>query len=365
MAETSLPSSLAVMHWTKTTVAEYFRESGFAAYMGAGATNIIQIKREFGTGRGKGINIALRGRMKGNGVTGSQVLEGNEEELGLYNCQIVVDWLRHAAVITDAEQYKTDINLLNEVRDAVRDWFADKLRASTIQALGSILAAGSVGSFDTAVNYASATTGQKDAFNVANVDRLLFGALKSNYSATHATALGNIDNTADKLTTGMISLAKRMAKVADPKITPYRTSSGREYFVLFAHPFAFRDLKADTAMIAANRDARAREGDGMDDNPIFQDGDLIWDGVIIREIPELTDLTIASTINVAQNFLCGRQAIGLVYGQRPTAIKQVNDYGFRTGAGLAELKGMQKMSWGGTGVQFGVFTVFTAAVADS
>jgi len=39
-------------------------------------------------------------------------------------------------------------------------------------------------------------------------------------------------------------------------ITPYMTEDGREYFVMFAGIRAFRDLKTDSEMVAANRDAR-------------------------------------------------------------------------------------------------------------
>ena len=49
-----------------------------------------------------------------------------------------------------------------------------------------------------------------------------------------------------------------------------------------------RDLKLDLAVV--NKDARPREGrqvNGAPDNVLFQDGDQIYDGVIVRLVPEI------------------------------------------------------------------------------
>jgi hypothetical protein len=121
----------------------------------------------------------------------------------------------------------------------------------------------------------AATAANYNTWSAANQDRVLYGAATSNYSATHATGLANVDSTNDKLTALTASLAKRMAKNADPHIRPFRVADGREYYVMFCGSRSFRDLKADTTMINANRDARARESGGMDDNPLFQDGETI------------------------------------------------------------------------------------------
>ena len=105
-------------------------------------------------------------------------------------------------------------------------------------------------------------------------------------------------------------LAKELAENADPHIRPFQVDDpeAREYFVCFLGSRAFRDLQNDSAMIAANRDARAREAMGMDRNPLFQDGDLIYEGIIFRKVPEITQIltkitqpgsTLASVESVA------------------------------------------------------------------
>jgi hypothetical protein len=202
---------------------------------------------------------------------------------------------------------------------------------------------------------------------VKNVDRVLFGAAVANYSATMATALLNVDAAADKLTPAMISLAKRRAKTSGSaagsnRIMPYKTKDGRELYVLFVDSNGFRDLRNNTDMMAANRDARVRS----EDNVIFSDGDLLWDGVVIKEIPEIPVLAGAgaAAIDVGTAFLCGRGALTLAYSEQPTPRTQMEDYDFSHGVGLEECRSLTGMKTSFNGIQYGVVTVFHASVAD-
>ena len=78
------------------------------------------------------------------------------------------------------------------------------------------------------------------------------------------------------LSAAAILKMKRLAKKANPRIRPYKLKNGREYFVVFCGSHCFRDLQSDTTIINANTQARPREGDGLDKNPLFQDGDLLY-----------------------------------------------------------------------------------------
>jgi hypothetical protein len=57
-------------------------------YMGKSENNIIQLRTELLSEAGKTINIPLIASLKGSGVTGSQVLDGNEEDLQNFNAQV-------------------------------------------------------------------------------------------------------------------------------------------------------------------------------------------------------------------------------------------------------------------------------------
>ena len=384
MAETLLSSALEKQKWSSDYLAEYVRESGFLPYMGRKSSSIIMTKYELASENGKTINIPLVTKLTAAGVRGSGVLDGKEEQLGNYNCAVSVDWIRNAVKVPKSTQYKTEIDLLNAGRDMLKLWSSDTLRTDMIKYMaGPTVTTSSVPAVDIVdsdggVVVAGATAANYNTWCAANQDRILFGAATSNYSATHATGLGNVDSSADKLSTSILSLAKRMAKAASPAIRPFRLEDGREYFVYFAGARSFRDLKADTAMVNANRESRAREGGGMNSNPLFQDGDLIYDGIIVRQIEEISTLITtsstfvtagASSIAVEPGFLCGQQAMAVAWGQEPSPVTDMKaDYSFRPGVAIEELRGISKLHFrtgaGSASKQHGIVTVYTSGVGD-
>lgn len=372
MTTTTLNASSRVQKWDSQYFAEYIRNSGLMPYMGKGTNSIFQVKYEL-TGGGKTINIPLVTRLTGAGVTGSTALVGAEEELDNYSMSVSIDWLRNGVEIKKPEEHWTEMDLRAAARDMLQAWSMSKLRDDLIAAMYSIQG----------VAYGSATAAQRDAWLDDNIDRVLFGATKSNVSTSapaggatydHSASLLNIDATTDKLTPAAISLMKRIAKTADPHIRPYKTNdgSGREYFVAFAPSLSFRDLKENTTMTQANREARERN---VDSNPIFQDGDLIYDGVIIKEvedIPAFPGLGAGGTVQVAPGFLCGAQSVGVAIAQRTRSVEdEPQDYGRILGIGVEEIRGVQKLRFG-TGANdtdatkdFGIVTHWSAAAADA
>lgn len=363
MTTTTLATASQVQKWDAQYFAEYIRNSGFRPYLGRSPNSVFNVKYELTSG-GKTVNVPLVTRLTGAGVTGSTALVGSEEALGNYNQSISVDWLRNAVEIKKPEEHWTEMDLRMAAKDMLQAWSMDKLRDALIAGLRSIQG----------VAYGSATEAQKDAWIDDNTDRVLFGNAKSNLSTTapaggatydHSGSLANVDGTNDKLTAASISLMKRMAKTADPHIRPTRVNdgSGREYFVCFAGSLPFRDLKEDSVMAQANREARER---GVGSNPIFQDGDLIYDGVVIREIPEIPVLSGvgAGSIDVGQVFFCGAQSLVLAWGQEPKSTKKnETDYGFATGIGIEECRGIEKAVF--NSVDHGLLTGHFAAVADT
>lgn len=366
MSEVTLATASEKQVYLKNYFAEYIRESGFKPYMGRSSSSIIVAKYELQSESGKTINIPLILRLTGNGVTGSAVLDGAEEDLGNYNCALSVDWRRNAVRVPKSTSYKTEIDLFGAAKDMLKAWEAEKMRDDIITALASLVTTG-----DTTVTLASSSAANRNAYNAGNSDRLLFGKLRSNYSATWATAVGNIDTTDDKCTASAMSLMKRIAKSADPHIRPFRSEDGREYFVAFHGGRTFRDIKADPTMSQVNREARPRD---VSNNPLFQDGDLLYDGIIHREIPEIDDVVSAgayslngvgaSSADVRPVFLCGQQAVGVAWGQEPMMKTDLTkDYSFRPGVAIEELVTVKKLAFNGK--QHGVVTGFFAAAADS
>ncbi len=381
MAETTARSGLTPQVWDDQFFTEYVRANRFRRYMGTSPDNVIQVREDLGRKPGDRITFADV-RSIGGGVTGNTVLEGNEAELDTRSMSVKINPLRNAVVVTEWDEQKSAMDLRAAARPALRTWAMEKMREDVIRALKSVPnTAGDM------TRWELATAAERNAWLVNNSDRVLFGSAKSNGSSgVVATALATVDSTSDKLTPALVSLAKRMAQSAVPRIMPTRTrEEDEEWFLMWCNPRSFRDLATDTTMMQANRDARVR---GADTNPLFTGGSLVWDGVIIREIPEM-DLAIAATsgrlgteggilagagtssIDVGFNFLVGAQALGAAWSQRLRSTTDVRDYGFRHGVGVQEIRGIEKLMFGkdpvtdtGQLIQKGVVTVFTSAVAD-
>ena len=379
MAETTLLSGLELTKWRREFIREYIRDSGFEPYMGDSPTDIIHVVNDLKSD-GYTIRVPLVGRLQGNGVSGNGRLSGSEERMSQYYQDVSWEFYRNAIEVSKKEREKAAVDLLAVRRPLLKEWAAELVKYQMIDTFHTMTSG---------ATYADADATARNAFLAANSDRVLFGKFKSNYSSgVMATALGTLDTTDDILSPLIGQLAKRMAKSATPHIKPFKTGTqGREYYVMFCHPLAFKALKANATIIANNQLARAREGSGMDSNPLFQDGDLLDDGIIYREIPEfwsprqgnLSSTNVntnthlvgvgGSSCDVGVNFLCGAQAVAMVNKQAATPItKKEDDYGFFDGVGIEMAHGFSKLRWnnGSTAAKdVGMVTVYTALAADA
>ena len=176
MAEVVLASASEKQVWTTKFLREYVRESGFMPYMGVGEDNIIRIRNELKTEGGAYINVPLITRLKGRGFRGAEVLKGNEDDLGNFNDQVRIDWIRNGVKVPKSTSYKTDLDLFDAAKPALRTWDAELLRDDVIEALMSIIVPGStdangIAGTDSSVAYASASAAQRNTFLTNNSDR--------------------------------------------------------------------------------------------------------------------------------------------------------------------------------------------------
>lgn len=365
--ETIVDTDLTIKKYRREFLTDYTRGSRYKPYMGKGQNNVIVVVSDLEASAGDEIIVPMIGELEGAGVSGSQVLEGNEEALDTTSMRIRVTWRRHGVVVPKSEQSKTEIDLLKAARPALVRWFADKQRYDIIREQGAITSyvAGDPDNDEPDVQisipYASALESQKDAWLALNSDRVLFGKdISNNSSNDHSASLANIDTTNDKASASMLLKAKRMAE--DAKIKPYMTKGGEEWFVVFAGTRTFRDLQNDADIKAANTYAAQRS---METNPIFIGGDLTYQGIIIRkehEIPVYAGVG-ASSSDVSPMYLSGAGAVGVAWGETPTPQSQNRDYNFRKGVGMEELVGTKKITK--RGVQRGQVTIYASAPADS
>ena len=360
-------SGLTPTQWSDQFWREYVRENIFSPYMGSEMSDMIQLKTDLSRKPGDSVVFAAARSLVGAGVTGNTVLEGNEELLNLRSLKVAVGVIRHAVAVTDWDRQKSVIDILDAAKPMLKDWASVKLRSDIITSLGAVTADG-----DVQISYGSATAGQRNTWLVNNADRVLFGATKSNaVSGVYATALTTIDNTADKMTAAQLTLAKRLARTANPKIRPIRVNGDEEWYVVFVPSLVFRDLMLDPTIVNSLQYAWDRGRN----NPLFTAGDILYDGLIIREVPELpvvADVGAGGTVDAAASYLCGAQAIGIAWAERTSVITNERDYGFSHGTGVMEIRGVAKMRFGtdaavdGTKpVDHGVFTIWSAAEPDA
>ena len=388
MAEVVLATALQKQTWSTQLTREYVRRSRLMPYMGTDETSIIRIRNELKNEAGDTINFPLVATIKGRGVRGSEVLKGNEIDLGIANTSISVDWLRQGVKVPKSTSFRTALDIWGMVRPGLRDWSANTLRDEILAAFNSVVVPGTLDAnalpgTDATVNYQLATAGQRNTYLVNNTDRILFGNEFGNSSSgVFATALGTIDTVNDRSSAAHIRLLKERAENAGDtvpvgstaglswKIDPMQEDSeaGREWYVYFVGSREFRDLEADATIVSMNTNARAREGNGMEKNPLFQGGDLMYNGVIIRKVPEIDQLILPTAGNggtpVAPGFFCGRSAVGVAYGMNPRVVEDLQeDYQFRPGMAIEELRGVKKTSFGG--VQYGIVSSFVSAPATA
>jgi hypothetical protein len=361
----------------------YIRESRFDPYQGSSANSIIRLVKDLASD-GKEIRVPLIDALNGVG-TSTGTLTGAEEALDNYGFPMWADWLRHAVKWNKLSAKDASISFKTYAAPELNRWYKRRLKEELVDTLLSIPTATvptnrgvGAGSRINGIKWADASPTQKNNWMDANSDRVIFGSALGNYVAGNfASSAANIDTTADKLSAAVVSLAKRVAmNTTQNKITPYMIESNmQEQYVMFVGSRSMRDLKADTVMASAMREALPRETKDWPDNPLFRAGDIYWDNVIVTEIPEIDErLTLtgigAGPSNVVPAFLCGTSALALATGQmpRPTT-NDITDYEFLTGVGIEGQYGLAKVAKipaGGTALKdWGCVTLFLSSVADA
>lgn len=388
-----------IIKFRKDVAFDFLRSSRFDPYMGDSSTSVI-VRMSDLEADGKEIRVPLVTQLSGDGV-GAGTLRGNEEQIDSYGMPVWADWARNGVSNNRASNKESSFSVRSTARQLLRGWSKRIVRDDLVDALLSIptssIQAGrfaSPGNRINGIKWSAATAGNKNSWVTANSDRVVFGSAISNYSTTFATAVGNVDSTNDKMTAAVGSLMKAQAQQTGvdpnnpgvyngrPKINPWMIEdSDQEWYVCFLGQRGMRDLKADPVMTAANREARARENNPTKTNPIFTGGELVYDGVIYKEIPEITQRLLlksvgAAAIDVEPVFLCGQGALAYATGQmpRPTQLED-GDYDFVTGLGIEAQYGVAKIAKAplsagaaatvGTLVDWGMVTGFVSGVANA
>jgi len=375
----------AEIKFRKQVLFDYLRKNRFSPYMGKGESAIIRLFYENKDG-GDQVNIPLINVMSGAGM-GSGSLVDAEEEMDSYGFRMWTDWIRNAVVFKKNQIQKSSFDPLAQARPALTQWGQRTQRDEIVKALLAIPSAAAPAGHGTdagqrvnGILYSAASAGEKNTWHTNNADRILYGDSPANYvSGNHANSLAAV-TASMTFDADMLRLMKRRAQNtsgSQPTITPYMVEEpNAEWFLVACGSRAFRDFSGSDEVKQANREARAREREDWKKNPIFRSGDIVLDGCIVTEIPEIDTILGgdleekgADSCDLTPIFLLGQNALGMPWVQNPAPTKRSeDDYGFKKGVGIEMSYGIGKLAKapiGGGGLKdFGVHTTFAAAAAD-
>jgi len=311
---------------------------------------------------GDTVRIPFLNQLNDSATLGSSQLQGNTEDLSYVSDTVTIDYVRYGVKIEDLDltEERAPFQIFNEARPLLVTAGAQHLRDHIIDELG-------------------------DVSEGRSRNRYLYGAADANWNATHATALANIDTTADKMTFEIIDEMKEKADLGgntsglavSHRIRPYRqvmdNGAISNMYVLLLHPTAARQLRADPLYqnIALYRNEQ--------NAPKLVDGSRYmgqYNGVLLYQLDELarladntavynggytrTDLTTAgaSSSAVVHNLLLGAQAVAVVQGMMPRFDEEATDFKRNREVAFTELRGVEKLVF--NSVDNGVLHCFTS-----
>lgn len=325
MAVTTIPQNLVEKAWAKDTWTTALNNIFFGKFMGSGVDNIIQVKEELKKEAGDSITMRLLMKLKGDGVTGDNTLEGNEEAMQYRDFTVTVDQIRNAVRLKGKmEEQKTSADMRKDAKTALSNWLTEYIDGQFFKKLS-----------------ANPTK-----------DRVVYAGGKTAASAITA---------ADVFSTDVIGKAKRIAMTdTNAKIRPVSVN-GKKFYVMIIDPWQARDLRKDEKWLQAQEHAQERG----DDNPIFTGALGTYEGVVIHENEQCIRDT--GDVKTGHALFLGAQAGVLAAGSEPTWQEDDFDYHNQKGFSIGRIFGVAKTQFKFDGTKlsdFGVINVITSSVDD-
>nr|DAE35113.1 MAG TPA: major capsid protein [Caudoviricetes sp.] len=318
----NIPSGLVPKVWAKKVWHEGLKDSYFDKFTALDGSNVVHKNKDLENVKGDSVVFGLMMNLSGDGVEGNQrKLTGAEEGLNIYDFTVNTQLVRNAVSRYEADDQKTQYDMLKEIKSALKQWLSDWLDNKLIAKLST-----------------NPTSGE---------------ALYASAAGTQASITAN-----DKLTTTIISRAKRKAMMHAPKVQPIKVD-GMDKYIMLVSPWAAKDLKDDPKWLAAQQNANVRGSK----NPIFTGALGEYDGVILYEYERvLSDSTGASSANVCHNLLLGKQAACFAVARPAKHIEQTDDYGNIAGNGIAFYGAVEKTKFNNK--DYGVINVITGGTVE-
>ena len=320
--QVNIPANLVPKVWAKKVWHEGVKDSYFDKFTAMDGSNVVHQNKDLTNVKGDSVVFGLMMNLTGSGVEGNrQKLSGAEDTLNIYDFTVQTQLVRNAVSRFEADDQKSQYDMLKEIKVVLKQWLSDWLDNKLISKL---------------------------SYNPSNGEVLYASA-----AGTQSSITAN-----DKLTTTIISRAKRKAMMHAPKVQPIKID-GMDKYIMLVSPWAARDLKDDPKWLAAQQNANIRGSK----NPIFTGALGEYDGVILYEYERVqTGNTGAASANVCQNLLLGKQAACFAVARPAKHIEQTDDYGNIAGNGIAFYGAVEKTKF--NGLDYGIINVMTGGVVE-
>lgn len=232
--EFAINDPLARKLWAADLGIEVPKAMYFGKFMSTGNSSMIKVRKEISKqNAGDQITIALRKKLKGDGIEGDNIIENTtaEEALEFFNDKVIIDQRRKGTKSKGKmSEQRVPYNIRKEGRDALAVWFAEDLDQEIMMYLSG--ARGVNADFHVATDW----TGRASNSLVApSAGSLLYGG--------DATSKADVAAT-DKVNRALIEKLAAIVSVKGASMNPFSVG-GRNKFVFLMHEFQKFDLRSD------------------------------------------------------------------------------------------------------------------------
>lgn len=128
--------ALTRKRWANDLFMVMLKAVEFNELIGKGTDSIIQMRTELAKGLGDLVRFGIRRPLSGEGIVGTDTVEGNEEMLRFKDFSMTIEELNHAVDTGGVmEEQRIPYDLMSEGKSALQDWWSDKLSDCVINTL--------------------------------------------------------------------------------------------------------------------------------------------------------------------------------------------------------------------------------------
>lgn len=339
-------------------------------FAGTDMNNVVQIKRELMKEKGDVQTFGLVSRLTGDGVTGDNELEGNEESQKSFSEQVAIDQIRNAVRLTGKlDAQKVTYDQMKEATRGVKNWMKEFIVRQLFFKLGGVTNTSLTDVHGRTVGTRCTWSNTPDF--IPDADEAYTGA-RLRYMNAGGASTASLTSS-HKMTLDVVTEAATMAALAAPGIQRI-SGDGEDFYVMYLHPLQARDIRKSSDWKTAQENAKVRS----DSNPVFRGALGYWSNVLLLEnefVPWL-DVSVAGNsfrgaasgtdcaVDCARAILCGAGAVLMAEASNPESLVfESFDYKNIDGVAASFIGGIQKPVFacggaaGTTAVEYGCIAV--------